>query len=288
MQKMGAAMSAPLWMPLYIADYLADTGHLSTMEHGAYMLLIMHYWQTRGLPDDDAKLARIARMTPEEWATARATLADLFDANWTHARIDAELAKADETIGKRKAAGLAGASARYGKGTGNRIANAQQTHRQPQPPIPDAANAASSPARQIELDRLESELRDAAGLENNPSPGLLDLSPMLTLIDKGYDLARDILPKLREAKARGKSGNTWRYYVAGITEAKSANGTIAPKPTPTPGKSMVWVPEEDPRFDALRRRAEAATGKKISPAGSRHNAGIGWSFPAEMVEQVSH
>lgn len=122
-------MSRP-WMPLYVADYLADTGHLSTLEHGAYLLLIMHYWQNGGLPAEDEKLARIARLRPAEWKKVRSTLVDMFDAEWRHGRIDAELAKAQEVSSKRKAAGTAGASARYGK----RIANAndlpKQTHRQ--------------------------------------------------------------------------------------------------------------------------------------------------------------
>lgn len=112
------------WMPLYVADYLADTGHLSTVEHGAYLLLIMHYWQNAGLPDDDKKLSRIVRMTADEWADVRETLADLFSEGWQHSRINAELEKADNLIERRRAAGKAGASVRYSK----RTANAQQTH----------------------------------------------------------------------------------------------------------------------------------------------------------------
>ena len=74
-------MTALPWMPLNIADYLADTAHLGPAEHGAYLLLIMHYWQHGGLPDDDRRLARIARMTEEEWAGVRDTIAGFFSAD---------------------------------------------------------------------------------------------------------------------------------------------------------------------------------------------------------------
>lgn len=110
-------MSCP-WMPFYVATYIADTGHLSTLEHGAYMLLIMHYWQKGGLPDDDAQLARICRMPASDWSAIRDTIAAFFDGKWHHKRIASELAKAEQVISKRSAAGKAGASARYSKRTG--------------------------------------------------------------------------------------------------------------------------------------------------------------------------
>ena len=121
-------MSAPPWMPFYIADYLADTGHLSTVEHGAYLLLIMHYWQNGGLPADDLKLSRITRLPLKEWLSIRDTIADLFGDDWHHKRIAGELAIASETMTKRSAAGKAGASARYSKRTANRTAIAEQSH----------------------------------------------------------------------------------------------------------------------------------------------------------------
>ena len=37
-------MTGNAYMPFYVGDYLGDTSHLSTIEHGAYMLLLMHYW----------------------------------------------------------------------------------------------------------------------------------------------------------------------------------------------------------------------------------------------------
>ncbi|WP_438379104.1 DUF1376 domain-containing protein, partial [Escherichia coli] len=57
----GAIMAALPYMQLYIADYLADTMHLSAEEHGAYLLLMFNYWQT-GKPIPKNRLAKIARL----------------------------------------------------------------------------------------------------------------------------------------------------------------------------------------------------------------------------------
>jgi uncharacterized protein YdaU (DUF1376 family) len=90
------------WMPFYVADYLADTSHLSTLEHGAYLLLIMHYWTNGGLPNDDKKLARITRLDPRCFANLRGTLSEFFDSDWKHKRIDEEHARAAEKSEKAR------------------------------------------------------------------------------------------------------------------------------------------------------------------------------------------
>jgi len=56
-------------MPFYTDAYLADTTHLTTEEHGAYLLLLFAAWRSPGcsLRDDDAFLARVAKVTPDRW-----------------------------------------------------------------------------------------------------------------------------------------------------------------------------------------------------------------------------
>ena len=94
------------WMPLYVADYRIDTAHLSTIEHGAYLLLIMHYWAAGSLPSDDHSLARIAGLTVKEWNRHRTVIAKFFDAQWRHKRIDLELSRSSDISEKRRLAAL--------------------------------------------------------------------------------------------------------------------------------------------------------------------------------------
>lgn len=56
-------------MPLWTDAYLGDTTHLTTIEHGAYLLLLMAMWRAEGhkLPNDMKMLARYARMTPGQF-----------------------------------------------------------------------------------------------------------------------------------------------------------------------------------------------------------------------------
>jgi uncharacterized protein YdaU (DUF1376 family) len=97
-------MSAPQWMKFYVGDYLRDTRGLSTLEHGAYLLLIMEYWSNGGLPSDERKLARITGLSAEEWDEVRPTLVEFFYDGWRHKRIDHELSEAEKKSNKAKAA----------------------------------------------------------------------------------------------------------------------------------------------------------------------------------------
>lgn len=120
-------MAAIPFMPLYVADYMADAAHLSTLEHGAYMLLIMTYWQ-RGsaLPDDDKMLARIARLDARNWARVRPAICNFFttgDNKWTHSRIERELSRVRDKSLKNRKGGLARAKQMHSE----RLADAPET-----------------------------------------------------------------------------------------------------------------------------------------------------------------
>ncbi|MGZ5871054.1 MAG: YdaU family protein [Bradyrhizobium sp.] len=95
-------------MPLYVGDYLGDTGHLTTAQHGAYLLLMMHYWRKGELPDDDRQLSKITKLPLKTWCEYRRTLQDFFHSGWKHKRIDAELERMMRVSEKRAIAGQKG------------------------------------------------------------------------------------------------------------------------------------------------------------------------------------
>ena len=127
------------WMPLYIADYLADTAHLNATESGAYLHLIMHYWLTGGLPRDETHLARIAKLTPEEWEKHGSVVASFFRKNWRHNRIEKELKIFRIKYQKRASAGK-----QRGKKAAMLGSEARARARVPQPQSPSVGTGSSS------------------------------------------------------------------------------------------------------------------------------------------------
>lgn len=145
---------SPPWMPLYVADYLADTTRLSTVEHGAYMLLIMDYWRNGGLPADEAKLARIVRMTTAEWLTIRDSIAELFQDDWKHKRIDDEIEKASAKNDRRVEAGRRGGLAKAASEASNATILLEQQ--------PSNALASSSQPESLATNVAKKETRERA------------------------------------------------------------------------------------------------------------------------------
>lgn len=116
-----------VFMPLYIGDYLAGTSRLTTELHGAYLLLIMDYWMNGPLPDDDALLASITKMTPDAWSNARAKLKHYFSIEsgcWKQKRIEEELAAATEKKRKSRDKAKKAAAARWNDAPSNAPSNA--------------------------------------------------------------------------------------------------------------------------------------------------------------------
>jgi uncharacterized protein YdaU (DUF1376 family) len=104
------------WMRFNVGDYLADTMHLSTFQHGIYIMLIMHYFKRGELPADVSSLARIAKVPVPLWNRDSGPVMALFQVEKgvsRHSRIDAERERSRQLSEKRKSAGKQGASKRW-------------------------------------------------------------------------------------------------------------------------------------------------------------------------------
>ena len=84
-----------IWFSFYINDYLGDTMHLTTEQHGAYFLLLLAYYRNGGpLPADYSRLAAITRLPLEQFKKHAPILLEFFqeiDGKWKHKRSDREM-----------------------------------------------------------------------------------------------------------------------------------------------------------------------------------------------------
>ncbi|WP_246707452.1 DUF1376 domain-containing protein [Mesorhizobium sp. NZP2077] len=146
-------------MQLYVSDFVGDTLQLSTEQIGAYMLMLMAMWNAGGrLPDDDAKLARVARLSLKKWRAISVDLLIFFEREGGeigHKRLTKELHKAQVKSEARAAAGARGGVATALKTKAHAGANAGTLPRH----SPDSRNqsekaSAFSPADETKMARV--------------------------------------------------------------------------------------------------------------------------------------
>jgi len=109
---------ADIYYQFYPGDYHRDTGDLSMLEHGAYRVMLDHYYMQRRLPADPERLYRLCRaFTQAERAAVDTIAARYFIADESghliNNKAEKEIAKRDVFVAMQTARGRAGADARW-------------------------------------------------------------------------------------------------------------------------------------------------------------------------------
>lgn len=135
-------------LPLWTDAYMADTGHLTAEEHGSYLLLLIEAWRSAdcSLPDDDALLARHAKLTPAKWRASKPIIMafwrlDKRRGRWTQKRLKKERQK----VAVKKRAAKDSAASRW-KQTKTSHAGNMRTQCSPTPTPSSKAKAFSGRA----------------------------------------------------------------------------------------------------------------------------------------------
>ena len=124
------------WYPRYYRDYMTDTAQLSLTEHGAYALLLDHYYAIEQPLIEDVVVAyRIcSALTTGEQEAVEAVLTQFFPVNGDgcrhNARADKELERRQAISARRSAAGVRGGKANAKQTPSKRVALANTKNKE--------------------------------------------------------------------------------------------------------------------------------------------------------------
>jgi uncharacterized protein YdaU (DUF1376 family) len=183
-------MSKPLdEFPIGIADYLADTQHLSTIQHGAYLLLMMTMRRHGAwLPNDETKLARICKMSVAKWRQIAPDIMALLiekDGKITQKRVLADVEKQMKAVTQNRINGAAGGHAKALKNKDVDLATAKAAPAQRQP-------ASDSPLTHLKNNIDESQVKKKVRAKSDKGERLpSDWVPKETHYAKGAEFGFD-------------------------------------------------------------------------------------------------
>lgn len=257
-------------LPLFTDAYLADTRHLSTEEHGAYLLLLMCAWRTRGcaLKDDDRFLARLVGVSSHRWRRLKPVMSEFFDVSdgvWRQKKLLDVYRGVETRVAKSRANGARGGRAKAAKVRGGRqtsgctvasetaTPNGVSTKTRLQTPKVAAAlshtekDLSDQPVNDLVVvdDDFLLDVAERAGL----AAERVDASVPAMWLAAGASPQKDIFPTIarlrqRQEKRTGNAPGSLAYYAAAVLDARDKRlGAIAsgqqhasdrPAPVPKP------------------------------------------------------
>ena len=222
----------------HIGDYRSATAHLTFEEDAAYRRLMDIYYMTeRPLPLDRRRLHTLTLcQTASNRRAVDAVLAEFFiesSSGFIHKRCESEIKKASEKRAKARGS----ASSRWTNDlnlqeTDHANASKMECERIPSDALSDnkmecvgnAPNPNPNPSKEDGIGTrardLETDLREAAGWQNEPAPNLAVTGAGQALIDAGADLHLDVLPTVRAIAPQARGRTTWKYFLGAIAQAR--------------------------------------------------------------------
>ncbi len=249
-------MTATPYLPLWTDAYLADTAHLFTEEHGAYLLLLICAWRSPGcaLPDDDVRLARMAGLGTKKWRKMRPLLEQFFtvdDRGWTQKRLLVEAKRVSMLLSQRSQAGTASALKRK-KPPPTSVSTGEATKSQQPEPYPESKNPPAPDGA-------------APPIQPPPIPANLVRKPKNGPAQRGTRLTPDWNPTAEHHTLGSELGITGEWF--GAETDKFRDYWIA-----KPGKDGCKL-DWDATFRNWLRKAAEFAGAGPSGAGKSHATG---------------
>lgn len=284
-------MAQSFWYAHYFADYARDTAHLSMLEHGAYRLMLDHYYSTRTpLPTDVERVLRLCRaFVQAEQDAVRLVLKEFFDLRedgWHNERADEEIRKAAELRDKCSAAGQASARKRNKavNKTATTVATSEQQDTQ------QKSNYSQSQSQKKE-DEEEARPRDPPKLEEPELPDSLNvvkrtLKRVCEILRVELQADPERVTWHRQIEEMLRDGLSEQQIIA-ATEIARTRGNLRlsyiraiafnpPKPAPTASPQK---PKDDV-LERMKERERAKQNEQVGRNGDRSHADEGNVLPA--------
>jgi uncharacterized protein YdaU (DUF1376 family) len=214
-------------MPIFIGDYLADTGHLTTEAHGAYFLLLLHQWRVGHFKDE-----AIPAITRSASSTSQAAVKQMLSKDeaglWYSPRLDRE-----KTRWAEKKATYAERASKGGKAKAQKAASSSASST-PQAVLESCTSPSPSPnKKQSATPQAALELPD--WVSKDAWSGFVEMRNKKRAPNTERAL-RQILRVLEKLKASGNDPDAVldQSTMRGWTGVFELKGAIVPMPVPKP------------------------------------------------------